>query len=407
MLSAFFIIIQIFVLLWFSYWLIISLFGFGKAKPMEMKDPKSKFLLLIPAHNEDSVISDLLDNLKALDYPKELYDVCLIADNCSDQTAAIGYQKEVMVLEHFYLPGEPKGKPHAIRYALETVDLDKYDAICVFDADNLVSLNYLKEMNNHLLEGHRLIQCYLDTKNPNDNFITLSYATSYYMMNRSWQLAKSRLGLGNAIGGTGFCVERQLFNEIGWTAQSLTEDLEFTMQALLKNVKTHWSHYSKVYDEKPTNFKVSCIQRLRWARGHWDVCFKYAWPLLKKGFKDKDMCAIDGAMYLMNPGKVVVASIISIMFYLTLFSGVPLYDPFIPMWVYAVMILFNLCYIAISLLDAKHRINPIKAYASLLFISYTYIPLFMWSLVTFTKRVWIRTEHTKSSSLAKIEDLGA
>jgi hypothetical protein len=79
------------------------------------------------------------------------------------------------------------------------------------------------------------------------------------------------------------------------------------------------------------------------------------------------------------------------------------------MWVYAAMIGFNLIYISIALRDAAQRINPIKAYLSLLFISYTYIPLFMWSLVTFTKRVWVRTEHTKSSSLEEIQaqELGA
>jgi cellulose synthase/poly-beta-1,6-N-acetylglucosamine synthase-like glycosyltransferase len=415
--------LQIGILVWYGYWLIISLFGFGKAKAMEMRDPKSRFLILVPAHNEEAVIADLLDNLNQLDYPKHLYDVCLIADNCSDGTAAIGYAKGVTVLEHTYMPGEPKGKPYAMKYAFDMMDLSQYDAFCVFDADNLVTLNYLKEMNNHLLEGHKIVQCYLDTKNPKDNFITLSYATSYYMMNRSWQLAKSRLKLGNAIGGTGFCVHMDLLDEIGWTARSLTEDLEFTMQALLKGVKTHWSHYSKVYDEKPTNFWFSCIQRLRWARGHWDVCFKYSMPLLWKAIRDRDMCALDGAMYLLNPGKVVVATLVAVSYYSVLSTNVvlytaemglgwdtlmhaafqPLYKPFVPMWVYGVMIAFNLVYISIALRDSMQRINPIKAYLSLLFISYTYIPLFMWSLVTFTKRVWVRTEHTKSKSLEEVQ----
>ncbi|KQY83876.1 hypothetical protein ASD24_08710 [Paenibacillus sp. Root52] len=403
MLSSILIALQVVILIWFGYWFIISLFGFGKAKPMEMRAAKSRFLLLVPAHNEEVVIGDLLDNLKMIDYPAELFDICLIADNCSDRTADIGREKEVIVLEHYYMPGEPKGKPYAMKYALDMIDLDDYEGICVFDADNLVTPNYLKEMNNHLIAGHRIIQCYLDTKNPKDNFITMSYATSYYMMNRSWQLAKSRLGLGNAIGGTGFCVERQLFNEIGWTARSLTEDLEFTMQALLKGVKTHWSHYAKVYDEKPTNFWFSCVQRLRWARGHWDVCFKYAFPLIWRGITKRDMSAIDGAMYLLNPGKVVVATAMSVMFYITLVFGNQLYDPFVPMWLYGAMILFNVVYIGIALRDASHKINLFKSYASLLFISYSYIPLFIWALVTFTKRVWIRTEHTKSTSLQEVE----
>ncbi|WP_128101130.1 hypothetical protein [Paenibacillus sp. DCT19] len=115
------------------------------------------------------------------------------------------------------------------------------------------------------------------------------------------------------------------------------------------------------------------------------------------------MSAIDGAMYLLNPGKVVVATAMSMMFYISLVFGDQLYDPFVPMWLYGAMILFNVIYIGIALRDASHKINLFKSYASLLFISYSYIPLFMWALVTFTKRVWIRTEHTKSTSLQEVE----
>lgn len=405
MLNTIFVSLEVLVTALFAYWFVLGLCGFGRAKKLEMQEPEKKFLILIPAHNEEAVVGDLLDNLNNLDYPRELYDVLLIADECSDSTAQIGRDKGAIVMEHKYFPDEPKGKPHAIRYALDNTDLDQYDAVCVFDADNLVTLNYLKEMNNHLIAGHRVIQCYLDTKNPRDNFITVSYAVSYYMMNRSWQLAKSRLGLGNAIGGTGFCVEREMFNLVGWTAQSLTEDLEFTMQALLKGVKTHWAHHCKVYDEKPTGFKASCIQRLRWARGHWDVCFRYALPLLKKSIKERDFVAFDGVLYLINPGKAVMTSMISVMYYLSLTFGHRLYEPFIPLWVYVAILVFNLCYVGYTIWESKQQIHVTTAYLSLLFMTYSYVPLFVWSLVTFTNRVWVRTEHTKSKSLEEIDQV--
>ena len=262
--------IQLFLLFFWGYWFLISLFGFGNAKKLPYKKPEKRFLILIPAHNEEKVIGSLVENLTHLDYPNELYDICVIADNCTDKTAQISKEFGAMVIEHTSPPNEPKGKPYGIRYALDVLNREieeKYDAIAFFDADNLSSLNYLQEMNKHLLKGERLIQCYLDSKNPDDNWITLSYATSYYYMNRSWQLAKYRLGLGNAIGGTGFCVEKNLLKEIGWSAKSLTEDLEFTMQCLLRGEKASWSHHARIYDEKPEGFIASCIQRLRWALG--------------------------------------------------------------------------------------------------------------------------------------------
>ncbi|GAK41964.1 putative glycosyl transferase [Paenibacillus sp. TCA20] len=403
--KTFFEVMQIVIFLWLSYWFVIGLFGFGKAKKLANHAPENRFLLLIPANNEAAVISDILENLKQIDYPDHLYDICLIADNCQDNTAEIGRSKDVMVLEHFYLPGEKKGKPYAIRYAIETVDLNQYDAICVFDADNLVSRNYLEQMNNHLCAGEKIVQCYIDTKNPTDNFVTIAFDTSFRVMNRSWQLAKSRLGLSNVIGGTGFCVEMNVFREVGWTAKSLTEDLEFTMQALLRGVKTTWCHHAKVYDEKPTGFKDSCIQRLRWSRGHWDVCFKYTAPLLKRAFIKGDLSAFDSVLYLLNPGRIAAAFIMSSFFYIALVFGHTLYDTIIPMWVYTFMLLSNFMYIHISLKDAKHKVNTFKAYFYLNLISLSNIPLYFWSFLTFSKKVWVTTKHTKSSSLQQVEDL--
>lgn len=400
--------VQIFLLFFWSYWLFISFFGFGKARKIRERIPQKRFLLLIPAHNEEKVIGNLVENLLNLEYPKELFDVVVIADNCTDNTALISRQYGVEVIKHTSLPGEPKGKPYGIKYALEVIGdklTEKYDGVAFFDADNLVTLNYLKEMNKHLLQGDRLIQCYLDSKNPNDNWVTLSYATSYYYMNRSWQLAKSRIGLGNAIGGTGFCVDTHLLAEIGWSAKSLTEDLEFTMQCLLQGIPAKWSHHSRVYDEKPENFWASCIQRLRWARGHWDVCFKYTWPLLKRSISKMDFVAFDGVMYLLNPGKIILATLTSVMLFISYFSkdlalGVIVF----PVWIWVSLLLYNILYISLSsLYDSAQRINKVKAIVSLLVFNYSYVPLFVWASLTSKNKTWIRTDHSKSISIQEIQ----
>jgi len=405
-----FIGLQIFLLICWGYWFLISLFGFGKAKKALNKAPQKKFLLLIAAHNEEKVIGALVENLLNLDYPKELYDVYVIADNCTDKTAEITRKIGGGVIEHTSLPGEPKGKPYGIKYAIDFIGDDltkKYDGVAIFDADNLVSLNYLREMNNHLLQGEKLIQCYLDSKNPNDNWITLSYATSYYYMNRSWQLAKYRLGLGNAIGGTGFCVDTQLLKEIGWTARSLTEDLEFTMQCLLRGEKATWSHYAKVYDEKPEGFWASCIQRLRWARGHWVVCFKYTLPLFWRSISKLDIKAFDGVMYLINPGKIVLGSLTAIMVYASYFSYNPIFHSLLPLWVWLVFFAFNLFYIFYTIVvDASRKIGKVKSIISLFAFNYTYVPLFVWAFFTAGKKVWVRTEHSRNIAANEI-DLGS
>ncbi|MDH6674326.1 cellulose synthase/poly-beta-1,6-N-acetylglucosamine synthase-like glycosyltransferase [Paenibacillus sp. LBL] len=408
---ASFTVLQWFLLFFWAYWLFISLFGFGRAKKLRSKLPEKRFLIMIPAHNEEAVIGNLVENLNNLDYPKHLYTVCVIADNCSDNTALIGRKLGAMVIEHTSKPGEAKGKPYGIKYAIDVIGDDlteKYDAIAIFDADNLVTLNYLEEMNKHLLRGDRLIQCYLDTKNPDDNWVTLSYATSYYYMNRSWQLAKSRLGLGNAIGGTGFCVETKLLQEVGWTAKSLTEDLEFTMQCLLRGVPAKWSHHAKIFDEKPTDFIASCIQRLRWARGHWDVCFKYTLPLMKRFVTKLDLRAFDGALYLINPGKIVLGSLTVIVTWVCYFADFSGIKSMIPLHIWLVLLTFNMLYIIYTIAsDAKKKVSSIaKAIVSLFVLNYTYVPLFAWALITKDNKTWKRTEHSRNIAMDEI-DLGA
>ena len=398
---------QYFLLFFWAYWLFISFFGISKPKKQKQHDPQKKFLIMVPAHNEEAVISQLTENLMNLDYPKELYEVCVIADGCNDRTAEIARDLGAVVVEHEYQPGEPKGKPYGIRYALDVYGdrlTKEFDGIAFFDADNLVQLNYLKVMNNHLLNGDKLIQCYLDSKNPDDNWVTLSYAASYYYMNRSWQLAKSKIGLGNAIGGTGFCVDTELFDEVGWTARSLTEDLEFTMQALLVGVPAKWAHNTRVFDEKPESFVASLVQRLRWARGHWDVCTKYAPKLLWKSISRFDILAFDGMLYLLNPGKIVLNFLTGLIILFSTVISVEWFVPALPWQIWVAALAYQITYIFITLsVDTNHKLNKVKSFLSIIVFNLSYIPLFVWSMLTMKNKTWKRTEHSRNVDVKNLD----
>lgn len=400
--------LQFFLLFFWIYWFFISLFGFGKPKRQKEHAPQKRMLIMVPAHNEAEVIGQLVDNLMSLDYPKDLYEVCVIADNCNDSTAEIARKGGAFVLEHFYGPGEPKGKPYAIKFAVDYYGdrlVNDFDSISFFDADNLVSSNFLKEMNNHLLNGDKLIQCFLDSKNPQDNWITLSYASSYYFMNRSWQLAKSRLHLGNAIGGTGFCVDTKLFSEVGWTAKSLTEDLEFTTQCLLRGVQARWSHFARVYDEKPTEFKASVVQRLRWARGHWDVCMKYIGKLLWRAVTKGDINCLDGAIYLLNPFNILFSSLVTVIVWISTFYSNSMFIHIMPAPVWYCLVVFQFFYIGYcNNKDSNKKINTLKSFLSLFLLNITYIPLYFWSLLTFKNKDWNPTKHTKGIHISEMEN---
>ncbi|WP_243290535.1 glycosyltransferase family 2 protein [Bacillus sp. FJAT-47783] len=401
-----FTLFQWLLIFFWVYWIVLSMFGFGKPKLLKSSNPKKRFLILVPAHNEEAVIGDLVENLLNLDYPNRLYDVYVIADNCSDDTAKITQTLRVGVIEHTSPPGEPRGKPYAIRYALQKFGDDlvnKYDGVAIFDADNLVASNYLKEMNNHFIKGDKIIQCYLDSKNANDNWVSLSYSTSFVFANRFMQLAKTRLGLSNLIGGTGFCVDTKLLNEIGWNAQSLTEDLEFTIQSIIRGVPVNWCHTTRVFDEKPTSFVASCVQRLRWSRGHWDVTFRYSHKLLKKVFLKGDIKSFDAFLFLINPGKMVLASFTSLLVFVDFVTNQQRLESVIPWQTWIVLILYYFIFISYPLIVdiGQRKIGKIiKSCISLWLLHYSNVPLYFWGLITVKNNSWNPTKHSRKMSLA-------
>jgi cellulose synthase/poly-beta-1,6-N-acetylglucosamine synthase-like glycosyltransferase len=292
---------QICVFILILYYLIISLFGLIKVDKVLCYKPEKSFAFIIAAHNEEKVIKKIIESLKAIDYPKNLYDIFVVADNCSDRTAAICRNENVNVYERY--DKKKRGKGYAIQWMLEKLfKLPRnYDAICILDADNLVSRNFLQEMNCKMLDGHEVVQGYIDSKNPFDSWITQSYSISFWSSNRLFQLSRSNLNLCNQIGGTGFIVSTEILKKIGWSATCLTEDLEFTCKLVLNNYKVAWAHKAIVYDEKPLSLKQSWRQRKRWMQGFTDVASRYFFKLLKKSIKENNFMALDCALYTIQP----------------------------------------------------------------------------------------------------------
>ena len=149
-----------------------------------------KFMAIIPAHNEEAVVADLIESLKKQDYPKELYDIYVIADNCTDKTAEVAKQAGAIVYQRFDETKKTKG--FALNWFLkQKIEEDaNYDAFCIFDADNIVDVNFLKNMNKKLCQGEDVVQGYRDIKNPTDNWITAGYAIFYWTMNRMYHFTR-------------------------------------------------------------------------------------------------------------------------------------------------------------------------------------------------------------------------
>lgn len=280
------------LLIMMVYQLYLTIYGFKKkTKDYNDHEPESRFLVLVPAHNEERVIGDIIKNLQQMDYPRELYDFYIIADNCTDNTAEVASEAGAKVIvTQKDGPDAPTGKPIALKKALEYVGdyQDKYDLLMIFDADNLMDKNMFREVNSQYLDKGKpdLIQCYLGMKNK-EGVVAWFYYTSYTVTNRFFQLAKHRLGLNCSVGGTGYAITTSYVHQRGgWTSMSLTEDIEIQVEATGEGRRILWNHDARLYDEKPTSMKASLKQKIRWAQGHWFVALRNT-PAICKALKEK------------------------------------------------------------------------------------------------------------------------
>lgn len=408
----FFTVIQIIFVLFGLYYFFMSVFGVLEKLNFEQYKnyfPEKRFAVFIPAHNEEEVIGNIVENLNYLNYPKEYYDVFVIADNCTDSTAYKAREKGANVLVR--KDNKDKGKGHALKWAFNEVIFKKnntdFDAVIVFDADNLVSRNFLKEMNNKLCEGYKVIQGYIDSKNPEDSWVTASYSIAFWAANRLFQCSRWNLGLSCEIAGTGFCVDVNTLKDVGWEATCLVEDLEFTINLVLSGIKVGWAHDAVVYDEKPITLSQSWSQRCRWMQGFADVNSRYFLKLIKKGIKEKNVALLDCALYTLQPylillgGLMILVPILNVymfdsdMFILTL----NLFPKFFK--VYGVM---QFLLIPFSLyVDNKFSYKLLFYYPTYLLYCITWIPIAIEGILMMKDKEWNHTRHTRTLSIHELE----
>ena len=263
-----------------------------KSKPLASPSKAHRYAVLIAARNEESVISGLLDSLRAQTYDMSLVTVFVAADNCTDSTAAIARAHGAVVYERFNQLNVGKG--YALDFLLQHIGADYpagFDGYFVFDADNILAPDYIERMNEMFSNGHEIVTSYRNSKNFGGNWISAGYALWFLRESRYLNGARTRLGSSAAVGGTGFLFSQRILDEShGWRFYLLTEDIEFSVYHILRGEKIAICESAVLYDEQPTDFRQSCRQRLRWAKGYVQVFLRYGGQLLRGAAKGSWSC---------------------------------------------------------------------------------------------------------------------
>lgn len=314
-------LMYILVTFW-CYQIAISLCALVKLKDKKLlTNKKHKFMAIIPAHNEEAVVSNLIESLKHQTYDKELYDIYVIADNCTDNTAKVARDAGAIVLERY--DPDHKTKGYALQWFLkqkieENAD---YDAFFVFDADNIVDKNFIINMNKKLCQGEEVVQGYRDIKNPTDNWITAGYALFYWTMHRLYHLARYNVGLSPLLNGTGFMVKFDVVKPNGWETETLTEDIEFSLKSIIQGKKLGWATDAIVYDEQPTSFKQSWSQRSRWTVGHMQCVKRYTGELFNAVKEHKTVMNFDGFLYMVGTTPMLILTMVLMIINFVMYSA--------------------------------------------------------------------------------------
>ncbi len=270
----------------YAYRAVFVVLGFFVTKQYPAAKRYHRYGIVIAARNEAAVLGGLLESIRNQSYPAEQLTVFVVADNCTDRTAVIARAGGAICYERN--DPEHRTKGYALEYLFDCIERDygraSFDGFLVLDADNLLSVDYMRHMNDAFDAGEQLVTSYRNTKNFDTNWISYSYGAHWLGTTRTEHRARSYLGLSTRLQGTGYLFASELVKD-GWHYTTLTEDRQLTADAVCRGYRVGYAHEAVFYDEQPTDLKIALRQRLRWARGNLIVFLRVGVKLFGQMFR--------------------------------------------------------------------------------------------------------------------------
>lgn len=365
------------------------------------------FAVLVPAHNEEKVIGNLIESLLLQNYPKTNYDIYIICDHCTDKTSEIAKRYDINLIIHEN--NLPSNKAKALNYGIKKIlnNQKRYDAFCFIDADSLAHPDFLKYMAYYLSKGYDVIQSQQLPKNPYDSFVSKIVSAGQYVTNRFFQKPKVILGLSATLHGKGMCFKTEIVRNYYWDESCLTEDLEMQMKLISNGVFIAWGENSIIYDEEPITIRQYFKRSVRWTRGSLDVAKKHAVSLFMRFLRQFDFRSFEAFLYTLGVYRVLMVIFVAFSLYYThnhfnillwLFNIIP-YEEII---IKIIFILIPLVILPVMIwVERSISFDMIFAYYMQPFLGVFRIPIFIVGLLK-SKDIWDTVEHTSS---VKIEEI--
>ncbi len=355
--------------------------------PLHMS--KTSFGIIIPAHNEDLLLGRLLKSIKNQEYPVSMFKAIVVADNCDDNTAKVGLENGALVLER--KDDQHRGKGYAIKFALENIDMNKYDAIFIIDADSVIENDLFRQLEHVVRNGNKIIQCYNGVANPNESWFTRLLHVSRTISNEIYHPAKQKLRLSSFLMGNGMCFSTEVLLKYGWDAFTVGEDWEYYAKLIQAGETVAFAKEARVYHQESSSLKQATSQRMRWSSGRFAVAANYGLKLFYRGLIERNIKKLDASLPLLFPNPSLGMNITMIGLALCFSLPVAMNKNNFILW-FSLLILLQLFIFMVGIMYTRNKLKN--------FLSLFVAPLFLvwkmgidtFSALGMGRERWVRTE---------------
>ncbi len=397
------------ILIWFmiAYQLILTMAGYfhhlrslkeqREVDRLPLEFPKVS--ILIPAHNEEIVISKTLQSMLAFDYPRDKVEIIVVNDGSTDRTDSIVgdiASKDARVKLYNVPVGEGgRGKSRALNLGLK---LASADYIAVYDADNTPEPSALRYLMAQLLLHSELggVLGKFTTVNRRKNFLTRFINIETLGFQSILQAGRWKLFRIATLPGTNFIVRRQLLERVGgWDEKAITEDSELSIRIYMEGRRIKYIPYARTNEQEPEKWSVWAGQRTRWVRGNNYVISKFFREVPR--FRNKFL-ALE-VFYLLSLYYVfLIAIIVSDILFVLSAAGlvvITLPGPYTTVWILAIILFLLEIFLALSY-DREDTFGNLLL-TSLMYLTYcqfwVYIVLkgLYLDIMKKEKHVWVKT----------------
>lgn len=311
---------------------------------------RRKFAVVVPAHNEELVIGETLRSLRELDYPREMFDIVVVADNCSDQTAAFARSAGATVLERSTPDRRSKG--HALRWAFDRLLPQGYEAVVVCDADTVATKNLLETVNAAMDRGEQAVQC-ADLVRPNAaSWSAEATRAGFLLYNVARPLGRRVLGCSAGLRGNGMAFTAETLRRVPWEAYSRAEDLEYGIMLLVHGTRVWFAPEAAVYATMPAESANAETQRARWEGGRVPIIRRYAMSLFLGAIRRPSYLLLDAWIDLMTPALVNLVGVAGVCWMVSV--GLELFGPgglSVALW--TIVLSFGVVHVVLGFASAK------------------------------------------------------